>query len=228
MTDHDKDSMRGTGQRLLWLGARFALVLGGVAAVLYGIDWLKAQIMLLENAASTRAMTGLMIAMLILYALLLAIPFVPGVEIGVALLLIQGATAAPMVYAATVTGLALAFVVGQIVSLPWLIGLLHDLRLRRIAAWLERIDAVPAAQRLSAMRDRLPRQLVPFVVQYRYATIAIALNTPGNIAIGGGGGILLVAGLSRVFTTPAMLLVIALATAPVPLAVWVWGVDVVR
>ena len=228
MTDHDKDSMRGTGQRLLWLGVRFALVLGGVAAVLYGIDWLKAQIMLLENAASTRAMTGLIIAMLILYALLLAIPFVPGVEIGVALLLIQGATAAPMVYGATVTGLALAFVVGQIVSLPWLIGLLHDLRLRRIAAWLERIDAVPAAQRLSAMRDRLPRQLVPFVVQYRYATIAIALNTPGNIAVGGGGGIMLVAGLSRVFTTPAMLLVIALATAPVPLAVWVWGVDVVR
>jgi hypothetical protein len=220
--------MRGTGQRLLWLGVRFALVLGGVAAVLYGIEWLKAQIMLLENAASTRAMTGLMIAMLILYALLLAIPFVPGVEIGVALLLIQGATAAPMVYGATVTGLALAFVVGQIVSLPWLIGLLHDLRLRRIAAWLERVDDVPRDQRLLAMQAKLPGWLVPLVVQYRYATIAIALNTPGNIAIGGGGGIMLVAGLSRVFTTPAMLLVIALATAPVPLAVWLWGVDVVR
>ena len=65
-------------------------------------------------------------------------------------------------------------------------------------------------------------------MRFRYVTVALAINTPGNIAVGGGGGIMLVAGLSRLFSIPAMLLVIALATAPVPLAVWVWGVDVVR
>lgn len=228
MANHDPSDDIDTRKKLLRFGIRFALVLAFVALAALGFDWLKAQIVLLENDASARAMTGLIVAVLVVYAVLLAMPFVPGVEIGLALLMIQGATAAPVVYGATVGGLSLAFLVGQTVSLVWLIGVLRDLHLRRIAGWLEQIDALPRGDRLSSMQAKLPRWLVPFVVKYRYATVAIAINTPGNIAVGGGGGIMLVAGLSRLFSTPAMLLVIALATAPVPLAVWLWGVGVVR
>ncbi|WP_019955158.1 hypothetical protein [Yoonia vestfoldensis] len=228
MANHHPTDSSGTANTILWLGIRFALVLTCVALAAFGFDWLRGQIAFLESDASARAMTGLILAVLVVYAIILAVPFMPGVEIGVALLIIQGATAAPVVYAATVGGLSLAFLVGQTVSLLWLIRVLQDLRLRRIAGWLERIDAVPRADRLTAMQDKLPRWLVPFVVKYRYATVALAINTPGNIAVGGGGGIMLVAGLSRLFSTPATLLVVALATAPVPLAVWLWGVDVVR
>lgn len=228
MTSHDPSDSISTRNRFVWFGIRFVLVLACVALAAWGFDWLTAQIALLETDASARAMTGLIVAVLIVYAILLAVPFVPGVEIGVALLIIQGTTAAPFVYGATVGGLALAFIIGQTVSLLWLIRVLRDLRLRRIAGWLERVDAVPRADRLSAMQAKLPGWLVPFVGKYRYATLAIAINTPGNIAVGGGGGIMLVAGLSRLFGTPATLLVIAVATAPVPLAVWLWGVDVVR
>ncbi len=228
MAHHDPSDSISPRNRLVWFGIRFALVLVCVALAAWGFDWLKAQIALLESDASARAMTGLIVAVLVVYALLLAMPFVPGVEIGVALLIIQGPTAAPLVYGATLGGLALAFIVGQTVSLLWLIRQLQDLRLRRIAGWLERIDAVPRGDRLAAMQAKLPRWLAPVVVKYRYATLAIAINTPGNIAVGGGGGIMLVAGLSRLFSTPATLLVIALATTPVPLAVWLWGVDVVR
>jgi hypothetical protein len=228
MTLRDTPRLTIKTRSLLRFALRFAAVLGIVALAVLGFDWLKTQIALLESDASARAMTGLIVAVLVVYAVLLAIPFVPGVEIGVALLIIQGAAAAPFVYVATVGGLGLAFLVGQTVSLLWLIGVLKDLRLRRIAGWLERIDAVPRGDRLTTMQTKLPRWLVPFVVKYRYATVAIAINTPGNIAVGGGGGIMLVAGLSRLFSTPAMLLVVALATAPVPLAVWLWGVDVVR
>lgn len=215
-------------RRVLHAGLRFGAVLGVVALAAYGFDWLQTQIALLESDASARAMTGLIVAVLIVYAVLLALPFVPGVEVGVALLIIQGAAAAPFVYLATVAGLVLAFVVGQTISLPWLTRSLHDLRLHRAAIWLERIDAVPRAQRLEAMQAKLPGWLVPFVVRYRYATVAIAINTPGNIAIGGGGGIMLAAGLSRLFSTPAMLGLVAFATAPVPLVVWIFGAQVLR
>ncbi|WP_322889191.1 MULTISPECIES: hypothetical protein [unclassified Yoonia] len=228
MAKNDPSDSISPRNRLVWFGIRFALVLVCVALAALGFDWLKAQIALLESDASARAMTGLIVAVLVVYAVLLAIPFVPGVEIGVALLIVQGAAAAPFVYGATVGGLTLAFIVGQTVSLLWLIRQLQDLRLRRIAGWLERIDAVPRNDRLTAMQAKLPRWLVPLVVKYRYATLAIAINTPGNIAVGGGGGIMLVAGLSRLFSTPATLLVIALATAPVPLAVWLWGTDMLR
>ncbi|MFU8824143.1 hypothetical protein [Yoonia sp.] len=215
-------------RRIIRFMVRFSAIVVFVALAVLAFDWLKAQIALMESDASARAMTGLIVAVLIAYAVLLAIPFVPGVEIGIALLIIQGAVVAPFVYLATVGGLGLAFMVGQNVSLLWLIGVLRDLRLHRIALWLERIDDVPRDQRLVAMQNNLPAWLEPFVVRYRYATVAIAINTPGNIAIGGGGGIMLVAGLSRLFSTPALLLMIAFATAPVPLVVWLWGSDVLR
>ena len=214
--------------RILRFSLRFAVILALVALAVWGFDWLQAQIARLESDASVRAMTGLIVAVLLVYAILLAMPFVPGVEVGVALLIIQGAAVAPFVYLATVGGLALAFLTGQNVSLPWLIGVARDARLHRIAAWLERVDLVPCTQRLTAMEAKLPRWLVPLVVRYRFATVALAINTPGNIAIGGGGGIMLVAGLSRLFSTPAMLALVAFATAPVPLVVWVWGTEVLR
>jgi len=51
----------------------------------------------------------------------------------------------------------------------------------------------------------------------------VALNIPGNYVIGGGGGIALIAGVSRVYSIPGFLLTILLAVAPVPLAVVVFG-----
>ena len=228
MALHDPSSTYSTLRRVLRVALRFGAVLALVALAAFGFEWLKSQIALLESDASARAMTGLIVAVLVVYALLLAMPFVPGVEIGIALLIIQGATVAPFVYLATVGGLGLAFVLGQNLSLLWMIGVLRDMRLHRIAHWLDRIDAVPRAQRLEQMQEKLPRWLVPFVVRYRYATVAIAINTPGNIAIGGGGGIMLAAGLSRLFSTPAMLGLVAFATAPVPLVVWLWGAEVLR
>ena len=52
------------------------------------------------------------VAALVVYALLLAIPFVPGVEIGIALLIMQGPAIAPFVHAATVAGLLISFAIG--------------------------------------------------------------------------------------------------------------------
>ncbi|MDA0722384.1 MAG: hypothetical protein O2994_11995 [Proteobacteria bacterium] len=213
---------------LVRLGLRFSAVLVVVGLAVLGFDWLQTQVLRLEQDVALRAMTGLMVALLILYAIVLATPFVPGVEIGVALLIIQGAKAAPFVYLATVCGLSLAFVIGQYVSLLWLTRLLRGLLLHRLAGWLDRVDGLARADRLRLLQQKLPAWLAPLFLRFRYVTVALAINTLGNIAVGGGGGIMLVAGLSRLFSIPAMLLVIALATAPVPLAVWVWGVDVVR
>ncbi len=57
------------------------------------VDWLFAKIALLESDAAARAMMGLIVTVLIGYAVLLAIPFVPGVEIGIAILMIEGSSA---------------------------------------------------------------------------------------------------------------------------------------
>lgn len=50
--------------------------------------------------------------LLLLYIVLLAIPFIPGVEIGVSLLIVHGSEAAPFVYFATLVGLSVSYFVG--------------------------------------------------------------------------------------------------------------------
>jgi hypothetical protein len=48
--------------------------------------------------------------------------------------------------------------------------------------------------------------------------LAALLNLPGNAVIGGAGGIGMLAGITRVLSFPRYLLLVALATTPVPVA----------
>jgi hypothetical protein len=211
---------------------RIALRLSVILLLVYlaklGIDLLMAKIMLYETDAAARAMIGLIITVMIGYAILLAIPFVPGVEIGIAILMIEGASAAPMVYVATVSGLLIAFSIGQFAPLDRLVRLCNDLRLSRAAALLKRIKRTPREDRLNAMHDRLPKWLARVLCDYRYVTLGLLLNMPGNIALGGGGGIMMAGGLSRLFQSRFVILTVILATFPVPLSVWLLGADVLH
>jgi hypothetical protein len=45
---------------------------------------------------------------------------------------------------------------------------------------------------------------------FREEGVQVALNVPGNFIVGGEGGIALFAGVSRLFSTPAFLLTVAL------------------
>lgn len=211
--------------RLVW---RIGIILAVVMGAKLGLDWLMTKIALLESDTAARAMLGLLVTILIGYAILLAIPFVPGVEIGIAILMIQGAQAAPFVYLATVIGLSLAFCIGQYVPLERIIRFCRDMYLYRVATLLERIASTPREDRLQTMQDRLPRWLAPALCDYRYVTLGLAINLPGNIALGGGGGIMLAAGISRLFRTRHALLTIGVATLPVPLAVWLLGADILQ
>ncbi|WP_439154917.1 hypothetical protein [Yoonia sp.] len=216
-----------------WLGLlrmclRLAVVLLLVLAVKYGLDAFSARLAVMENDAAARAMTGMIITVLVGYALLLAIPFIPGVEFGIAILMIEGAAAAPFVYLATVTGMSLAYFAGRYVALNWLIRICGDLRLHRVKALLEDMRDRAPKDRLADLDDRLPRWLAPLLVRYRYGMLAVLINIPGTIVIGGGGGIMLVAGFSRLFHPGLTFLTVLLATLPVPLAVWLLGTDILQ
>ena len=56
------------------------------------------------------------------------------------------------------------------------------------------------------------------VLQHRYVVLAVLLNLPGNVVLGGGGGLAMMAGLSRLFHPLPFVLTVLLAVLPVPLA----------
>lgn len=62
-------------------------------------------------------------------------------------------------------------------------------------------------------------------MEYRYLSLAVSFNLPGNSALGGGGGIALLCGASRQFEWHWFVLTVVLATAPVPILVVSGGID---
>lgn len=169
-----------------------------------------------ENEAMLRKIVALA---LISYVVLMAIPFVPGVEIGLGLMTALGAAIAPLVYVATVLALSLAFLVGRIVPVAVTCRTLRRIGLRRVAASIARLEL---ASRHNALPDFLAEKdgtLSRLLLRHRYVALAVALNIPGNAAIGGGGGLAFAEGISRAFHPAAFLITVAIAVAPVPVLV---------
>jgi hypothetical protein len=205
--------------RSLWRLAVIALLALALHAV-----FVRAEAWITRNDYGW-AMPGLLLAALVLYALLIAIPFVPGVEIGLSVLAAGGPATAPLVWLATTAGLTLAYVAGCLVPLGWLRRMLTDLQLVRAAHLVARFEALPPEGRVRLVHSLLPEKYCGWIVRFRYLNLAVLINIPGNSVIGGGGGIAFVSGLSGTFRMPLAVLTIALATVPVPLAIWIFGLD---
>jgi hypothetical protein len=69
----------------------------------------------------------------------------------------------------------------------------------------------------SKLGQKLPHRFRVYLVRYRYLMLALLFNLPGNSVLGGGGGIALICGMSRLFHWKWFVLTVILVTAPVPL-----------
>jgi len=202
--------------RLLVKLALFAaLIVAGIRAS----NWVMSELDLFFLSPRTEPILHRMIlAATLIYILVMAIPFCPGIEIGLGMIVLFGAKIVPLVYLSTVTALLLAFLIGRLVPAGAIIHFFDLLRLHRARDLLLRLAPLDSQQRLEFLANGSPA-LVRSLLKYRYAAIAIAFNTPGNIILGDGGGIALIAGFSRLFSLPAFALTVILAVSPVPIAI---------
>ncbi len=153
----------------------------------------------------------------IAYLLLLALPFVPGVELGLLIMVFFGRDGVIAAYLATIGGLCLAY------AAAWV------LPNQMTSRWVTRLGLSDAAEDPGAaingmvanakVAGRLGGKFGSFLLDHRYLTLAACLNLPGNSALGGGGGIAFLCGLSGQFHWRRFLLTVVLATAPIPLSV---------
>lgn len=204
--------------QLLCIG--LLLVVGNLVS-----DWVTNTVEIKVPAGEPSLLRPEVFVSALLYAFLLALPFVPGAEIGIAMMMMAGSKIAAIVYLSTVLGLSISFLIGRFLPLQILTNCLKWLGFTRMQRMLDLVEPLTPRQRLEFLISKAPNRFVPFLLRNRHLALAIALNIPGNSLIGGGGGIVLLAGISRLYSVPAFFVTILVAVAPIPLIVLFFGID---
>ena len=155
----------------------------------------------------------------VLYMILMAMPFVPGVELGLAFMIMLGPKGVVLIYVCTLIALAASFGLGRLLPARLLASLLRWLHLARAEELLRSFDATAPERRLEFLAEKAPARAVSALLRRRYLLLALLFNLPGNTVIGGGGGIAMMAGMSRLYSFPKYLLLISVAILPGPLLV---------
>jgi hypothetical protein len=199
------------------IAAKIALFLGILVFLNYAIGWLANLVVFQMWPQHANIAVFLLFASIVSYILLLAIPFLPGIEVGLMLMAMLGAKGIVLVYLCTVLSLSLSFLFGRLLPVSYLarsLGWFHLNRARDLVTSLEPLDM---EERIRFLLRIAPPGIVPFLLRHRYLIIGILFNLPGNAFIGGGGGIGLIAGMSRLFPYPKYLILVCLAITPGPI-----------
>ncbi len=154
---------------------------------------------------------------IVVYILWMALPFVPGIELGLALMVMFGPKGVVLVYLCTLLSLSLSFAIGRLIPLKSLARFVGWLHLGKAQDLVRQLEPLNSEQKLEFLLKTAPSKVIPYLVKNRYLMFALILNLPGNALIGGGGGISLIAGMSGLFPFIKYLLLVSIAITPLPL-----------
>jgi hypothetical protein len=112
------------------------------------------------------------------YVLWMAVPFVPGIELGLALMVMLGSKGVVLVYFCTLLSLSLSFAVGRLIPLKAFARFLGWLHLRKAHDLVVQLKPLDSEERLDFLLRTAPSKIVPYLLKHRYLMIA----EPGWIA----------------------------------------------
>ena len=159
-----------------------------------------AQLQSISEKNSEAVFYSLIIAC-VCYGLLLMLPFVPALELGLLLMSIYGADGIIGAYVATVSALMLSFLIG---------GQFRKNRGASNESWI-------VVGKLAPIRYLLVKMLYKKVSHRPYMSLALLLNMPGNVVLGGAGGIAMMAGASGHMQFVRYGITVMLATSVLPI-----------
>ncbi len=162
-----------------------------------------AQLQSISERNSDAVFYSLIIAC-VCYGLLLMLPFVPALELGLLLMSIYGADGIIGAYVATVSALMLSFLLGC------------KLGQHRKIRWSANESKTPTSRK-KQIRNRFLIGFYNNVSRRPYMSLALLLNMPGNVVLGGAGGIAMMAGASGHMQFFRYGLTVMLATSVLPI-----------
>ncbi|NKB54576.1 MAG: hypothetical protein GKR97_20630 [Rhizobiaceae bacterium] len=157
---------------------------------------------------------------MLVYVFASAVPFVPGAEIGFLMLAMFGASVAGSVYLCMVGALLLAYYVGRLCPPSILARVLNIMGLQRAGAWVKNLKGSSHMEVDKLVASKVDGKFTELLFKNRYIALALILNLPGNSLLGGGGGLAMMAGASKLYSPGKFFVTIAVAVAPIPLVVY--------
>jgi len=203
--------------------SRIAIVLAIIILLNVAGTWLGQQINFQLFPRHDTILQGVLLIALLIYILLMATPFMPGIELGLAVMLLLGSKSALLIYLCTLIALSISYTIGRFFPLRLVLRFLKWLYLEKASELITQLEPLDQQERLAFLNRKTPTKIAPFLIKHRFVTIAVVLNLPGNALIGGGGGIGLVVGMSNLVSFYKYFLVMAVAVLPVPLCVYIQG-----
>ena len=207
-------------KRWLWIIVFYGALLG----LGWGVGHLLPDIAGLETSdGGDTGMPPMIWVTAVIYFLASAVPFVPGAEIGLGLMSTFGDQIALLVYSTLVGALSLAFLAGRLCPPRVLARFFATLHMQKASNLVARSARMSLSERRDYLAAQFPNRLAPNLLRFRYLALGVALNIPGNSLIGGGGGLAMLAGMSRLYSLPGFLLTVLIAVAPIPFLVILLG-----
>ena len=195
------------------------ILIGAIVSLNFSGGWIANQIEFQLYPRHEPILNMIILGSFALYILLMTLPFMPGIEVGLALMLFLGAKGVFIVYCCTIIALSISYAIGRKIPPDNFAKVLGWLYLKKAKDLVMQLDNMPRNMRAEYLQQKAPNKIAPYLLKHRYLTIAALLNLPCNALIGGGGGIGLISGMSGIVSYPRYVLLIALAISPVPITI---------
>jgi hypothetical protein len=155
--------------------------------------------------------------LLLVYAVCMMLPFMPAIELGLLLLAMLDIQGVVWLYLVTVLALTISYGIGRLIPVSMLKKLFEYLNFHRAVDLLCCAGECGEKEQIDRFIEQAPKRLVPFLLRHRYCVFAVAINTPGNMIIGGAGGIAMMSGFSRIYGFGRFILTVLIAVSPLPI-----------
>jgi hypothetical protein len=195
----------------LWIVIGFMLLLWVAGS--WSSQYIHGQLWPLDTE-QTQLFIGLLV---LVYAVCMILPFMPAIELGLVLLAMLDIPGVLMLYLLTVVALMISYGVGKLIPIHVLKRLFDFLHFPKASELLCSAEVCDEKEQISRFIEHAPKRMIPFLLRHRYCVFAVAINTPGNMVIGGAGGIAMMSGLSRLFGFRQFALTILIAVSPLPI-----------
>ena len=159
----------------------------------------------------------MIVGLILAYAVCMMLPFMPAIEMGLVLLVVLDVQGVLWLYLVTVLALTMSYGIGRLIPLSVLQRLFQFLHLHKASELLCGVGECNEKEQINRFIEHAPKRLIPFLLRHRYLLFAVAINTPGNMIIGGAGGIAMMGGMSRMFGLGTFVLTVMIAVSPLPI-----------